>query len=230
MHCVITDQKLNRADDVVKCDPAHPLFPVAEASTDAHTKRRQHLRQCAAVFGENYAEPRQYGADSLLRCGRRRFFPLLTNVGQKVVTGCAGFSQQLIATVAIVANCRSTQENRGRVAQCRQCFAQQAGACDAAIENGAFFFAGPTALGNVLACKVDHNVEAFEMFFVDETTLRIPTDFKPAVMGLMTHQTYDFMAGRGQRLYKGAADESMRTADEDLHCCVHRRKLIADST
>jgi hypothetical protein len=62
-----------------------------------------------------------------------------------------------------------------------------------------------------------HGVEAFELLRVDATLVRVPLDFESAQRAVVSHEAHDFMSVVGERFDERAADESVRTADEDFH-------------
>src|SRR6185295_5094301 len=90
--------------------PTHPLLSITDAPANPHSERHQHLRQRSFIRIENDPKARVDGPDSLLDGRLCRPLPLDTHTRQEILSGCTRFSQYLIATIAVVTDCRGTHK------------------------------------------------------------------------------------------------------------------------
>jgi hypothetical protein len=85
-------------------DPGHVLPAGSNGSTDARAERREHLRQCSTVPPEHYSCPEQYEAQPECLGAACSRLPVVTQLGQKVVSGRRILGQHLVAAVAVISD------------------------------------------------------------------------------------------------------------------------------
>ncbi len=152
----VTDQQRN----ITKCDPAHPLAAIAEASAHTKPKWHKHLVKRATLRGENDAEAKDYGANGFVLGDGGFFFPVAAKLREKIDGGRAHFCENFVVAIPIVADCGCGDEDARLVFQLRQRGDEMTGGVDPAAAENLLAGGCPASAGNGSAGEVHYGVSA----------------------------------------------------------------------
>ncbi len=174
---LVLHQKENRPHHIAQTDPAHPLPPGSQLSTQPQTKRRQHLLQSTALLAQHHTKAQMHHANPQFLGLLRRRFPCYARLGEKSVSRGALFGQHLVATISVDPNGRGAQQHAGPPPQIRKGFAQSLRARHPTGNNILSIFCRPTAT-HVRATQMDQRVEPLQFHGMDGELAfaRIPVD------------------------------------------------------
>ena len=161
-HLRVIERVEDEPHHVVDVDPGHALSPVAQAAGHAHAEGRQHLRERAAVPGEDDADAQQHHpqTEGLRLAGF--VLPGLDHAGQEVRARRCALVEEFLIAVAIVAHRRCRQEHARARLGGGDTFYQVARPEHAAVADEAFTPLVPASCGHGLPRQVDHHVGAVE--------------------------------------------------------------------
>src|SRR6185369_933008 len=145
---------MDRVEEIVDGDPAHPLVARADWAAEADAEWREHLRQSSAGGGQDYAEAEVNDARSVAGERLGRGFPGAADVGEEAGAFTARLVEDFVAAVAVDADCGGRHQDARRPRERGQRFAEDAGAVGAAVHDPALSFQGPSAAGDVFAGEV----------------------------------------------------------------------------
>ena len=147
-------------DLIVQVNPAHPLTATADLSAQSHSKRRQHLFQCATFSAQNDAGSQESRANASLHRRIRGRFPFATNLRQESASaGSAVFAQYLIIAITVKSDCRGRDQDTRRRRRPSKRFGKMTRPENPAVPNCLFLRLRPAA-GNGFSRKMNHCVEA----------------------------------------------------------------------
>ena len=152
------DHPRHQANPVVLVNPRHVLRARAERASDKHLKRREHLRQRAALTVEHDARANQrHARDVCDLIGRG--LPVFREAGQKVRARRGRFGEGFVAAIAVVADGRSADEHpRADAAPAEWRSVRLRVASSRLSRSFCFLRSGPALGGNRFAGKVDDGV------------------------------------------------------------------------
>src|SRR5437867_1772496 len=98
-------------DPILYVNPTPPLSTTAHITAKTHAEWQHHLLQRSPDRAENQPSAHLHGPDSGLSCWLRRSLPFATNFREKTFTGRAVLAQDFIATVTVVTDGGSCDED-----------------------------------------------------------------------------------------------------------------------
>src|SRR5262245_19379299 len=95
---------LDNSEDIVQGNPTHILLAWAHDSTETEPKGREQLGEHPSCRTQHYTEPQMHHAYTTLHGGRCGCFPGLAHFGQEACPWRAGFTEDCLTAVSIIAN------------------------------------------------------------------------------------------------------------------------------
>src|SRR5690349_17273607 len=137
-------------------NPAPPLLSASDPSTHSKAERQQHLLERATVSAQHDSNTQADSTNAGLGCGRSCRFPLAADFREESGAGGTALIQNFITTIAVVSDCRSTNECRWRLLSFRHRVREILRAHDAALANTLLLCFRP-ASRNTLSREMDHD-------------------------------------------------------------------------
>ena len=165
-----------RRNRVVKCDPTHILFAAADDTPDTHLERNKHLCQCSAFRAEDDTETQKHHPNSGIFWRGDGRLPRTGEVRKKAATRRTILGENLVAAVAVIADCGRRNKHFGWGVHPRQPLAQHAGATSTTLKNPLFERGPPACRGNVLASQVHNALHAVQRGGIKGAGSGVPRD------------------------------------------------------
>jgi hypothetical protein len=149
----------DEADLIGDVDPGHPLTAAAEVASDAKLERAAHQGEGSAFITEHKAgaEIDDAGAEAVF-CKLGGGFPGDANLSEKATAGGAGFGEDFVAAITIVADTGGDEEGGRGLGPGGEVVDKFFGEGAATFVNEGTFGVGPEA-ENGFAGEVDENIQ-----------------------------------------------------------------------
>src|SRR5712692_9621810 len=171
---------VNGASHVVQRNPAHILFPAADDSSQPQLKREEQLRQRSTRRTQHDADAQKHDPYPFVHSRLGRLLPDTADFGEKARAKRAVFPQGFRATLAVVADSRSTDQHLRWLRQPRECFAESTGSRDPTVTDSRLPSGRPATTGNILPCQMYDRVHPFETAQILNSGCRVPVNLGDA--------------------------------------------------
>jgi hypothetical protein len=180
VNALVDDGPQDDVGHVVDADPRHEGPPVAEGPAETGLEERQHLAKGAAARRLHDADPQRHRPRPgtirrrRRRCPEHRLLPGRAEVRQRPAPRRARLVEDGVATLAVEAHRRRTDDDRRRPRQAGEGAPQERGLVDALPAQAGLLLFVETAVGDALTGEVRDGVETGGGGDVDGAARRMP--------------------------------------------------------
>jgi hypothetical protein len=166
---LIGDSMLDGSDDIVHCDPAHPLPSAAQATSQSQAEGQEHPPEGAAARTQDNPESRVHDSYSCLTSRLRSAFPVLGNFRQEFMgPQSAVFGENLIPAIAIHSHSGGCYQHLGFDPEPAERFTQRSGAEGTAGLYPPLPFGSPSG-SYILTGQMDDPIQHTHSLWMEQT-------------------------------------------------------------